>query len=126
MGIPANYQVTRYYQAFFRQDDMLNPHAAHFEVLDFMFEGIFPHPFRNSRRLDVLVRGKVVGDNDNFLGVKDALSPFDLLKFFNGYNSGKLIGQNQVNLGIDDLPGPDRIFTGMGSQDFFRNGHSHI
>jgi hypothetical protein len=60
----------------------------------------------------------MVGDHDNFLGVKYFFHA-NLAKFGDGDGRSDVITENNINLTIDKFAGNDGLFTAMRGQYFF-------
>ena len=124
--VGADDQVTRQHQSLLRQQRVLNAHRAHIVVVrQLLGTGEIAHHFALFGRLDVLVGYKVVGDQHHPASVKDFSYP-DALELTDGNGRSDIVGQHQVHRDTDQLAGEHLFQAGVGGQDFFSQGHSHL
>ena len=75
---------------------MLYPHFTYIEkVFDAVSAGKITHHFYLHGRLDVLVRGEVIGHKHDPVGIEDRF-PLELLELLDGYRGGNVITQGDI------------------------------
>ena len=108
-----------------RQEGVLNAHLAHVvKVADAVVAGKFPAGLALLGGLDVLVGHKVVQNDDHLVLVVD---PFEsgLSEFVHRHRGGDVVAQDDVQLGLDQLPGGNLPQPGVGRQDLLCHCHCH-
>ena len=78
------------------------------------------HQLRELCRLRVLRRNEMVGDQRDLARIEDALRAFDLAHHPDCDGRGELVGQNEVDLGVDDLPRLDALADPRGARESSR------
>ena len=67
----------------------------------------------------------MVQDNGDLVLVKD-LSESRLVKLGNGYRSGDIVAQHQIQLSLNELSGLHGRKARMLCQDLLGHGHTHV
>ncbi len=103
MAVSAHNQITGKDKSLFRKERVLDPCLAHFEILGkLLLPSKLPQDLTLLGRLNILVWGKMIRDQDNPLFVEDRFGtgPFELP---NGQGRRNIIPQGDVHPGIDQL-----------------------
>jgi len=116
--IRADDSIPGQYQPLFRQQAMLNTHLADVVIHHALFHRKIAHYLDLLGRDDVLIGDKMVGDHDDFLGVKHFLYP-DALELTDSDGSSNIIREDKVRFQIDKLSRADGLFSAVGGDDFF-------
>ena len=123
--IGADDHVARRHEALLGQQHVLDAHAADLEVVhEAVPAGEVAQYLRLRGRLDVLVGREVVGHEDDLGGVEDALEA-RLLELGDADRRGDVVGERQVDLGLDDLAGLDRRALAGAGEDLLDDGAAH-
>ena len=124
MGIRANRQHARSHNAFFRQDDVLDAHAALFKVIDdLVLMSKIADRFGKLCRLDVLGRLEMIRHECDFRIVKDRAA--NLLEFRNGWRRRDIVREYHIELTRDELTGFHGIKAGVFREDLLAHSHTH-
>ena len=120
MRIATDNQLAGRHQTLFGKHDVLDAAAADVEeILDMLFVCEVFHQLSQARRLGVLCRDEMIGNQRDLAGIKDELGAFDLAHHPDCDGRRKLVGENEVNPGVDNLPRLDTIATRMTRQNLF-------
>ena len=125
MAVGADDAVAGSHQALRGQQGVLDAHAAHVvEVLDAHFTGEFPRLFDLLGRLDVLIRGEVIHHQGHpaFVVHPAGAAAFELV---DGHRGGDVVAQAEIELRLDELPGPHLRQARVGGQNFLCHCHTH-
>ena len=126
MTVGTNNQITWKYYPFLRKECVLDTCLAHFKILGkALFPGKFPEYLALLRRPDILIRGKVVC-NQNHPFLAKYLLRAGLSKPLNGYRCANIVAQSYVHPCIDRLTRINLAQAGMIRQDLLRYRHPHI
>ena len=111
--------------ALLRQEGVLNAHGAHIiVVVDVELPGKGPALLALGGGLDVLVGSKVVHHQGD-AALVEHLVKARRLKFVDGHRGGDVVAQHQVQLGLDQLSGPNAFQSRVTGQDLLCHCHSH-
>jgi len=125
MGVRADHAVAGADQPFFRQKGVLYAHLPHVEEIgNLVFLRETAHLTALFRRLDVLVRGKVIQHQRDFISVKNRGSAA-FFKLVDRHRRSDVVAEHKVELRLDQLSGFQMLQSGVRGQDFLRHRHSH-
>jgi hypothetical protein len=125
MGVGADYEFAGSDEPFLGQENVLDAHAADFPVVaDGVFFGEVAQGFRLFSGLDVLVGGKMVGDEGDFVLVEDRSA--DFVEFDDRRRAGDVVGKDEVDPAADELAGDDFVEARVAGENFFRHCHTHV
>ena len=96
VAVRADDDFARRDNALFRQQRVLDAHAAHFVVVDDVLRAReFAHLLGQRRGLDILVRHKVIRNQRDLRGIKDlcCAHPIELV---DGHGGGDVVAQHKV------------------------------
>lgn len=123
MAIGTDDQIARANNTLFRQERMLNAHAAYFVIVrDALFAREIAYGLRLLGTLDVLVGGVVIGNKRDLRGIEHAIDT-DLLELLDSDWRSDVVCQHQIQVAFDKLPRNDLIKAGVGGKDLFSHGH---
>ena len=91
---------------------------------EILLPGEVPNELALGGRIDVLVRGEVIGNEDHLVPVKH-LGPARLPEFLDGDGRRNVVPQGDVHPGIDQHPGMKLLQIRVLAEDLFRYRHSH-
>ena len=124
MGISADGQHARAYNALLRQDDVLDAYAANLKIiLNLMLPGKLPDSLGKTCRLNILVWRKMIRHQGNLCIIKHRLA--NLLKLLDGRRSSYIICQHHIQLAENQLTGRYRLQACMSGKNFLGHIHTH-
>ena len=125
MGIRTDDCVTCYNQTFFRKECMLDSHLSYVKIVgDIMTTGKFTTAFAVFRRLDILIRDKMIHNQRNFVMIEYRLV-VHLLHLIDRYRRCDIISKNQIQICFDQLSCFYLCKTRVRCQDLLCHCHSH-
>ena len=80
---------------------------------------------REARGLRVFCGNEMVGDERDLARIEDVLGAFDLAHHADCDGGGELVGENEVDLGVDDLSRLDASDVCVARQDLLGECHAH-
>ena len=123
MRVRADDHLARQDDALLREDDVLDAGVADLIVVDdALLLREVAHELDLRRGGDVLGGRVMVGHEGDALGVEDRRGPH-LAQHLDGYRRRNVVGENQVELTVDEIPGSHRIFACGPCQQLLRYGH---
>ena len=123
MGVRADDGLAGGHEALFRQQRVFDAHLSHVvEVVDVELPREGAALFALGGGLDVLVRHKVIHHQRDAALVEDLIEP-RRLELVDGHGRGDVVGQHQVELRLDELPGVDLIQARVLCQNLLRHCH---
>ncbi len=124
--VAADDQLARRDQPFFGQHDVFDAAAPDVEeVLDVLLEREVFHELGELGRLRVLRRNEVILDERDLAGIEDAARALHAAHHADRHGRGELVGQDEVDLGVDDLPRFDALEPGVARENLFGKCHAH-
>jgi len=122
MAVCADDEVTGDDDALLGEKGVLDAHTSLLEVVrDAELVREVPGHLGLLGRLDVLVRRIVVGDEKDPLAVEDAGA--DLAHGLDGDGRRDVVGEDAVEIALDELAGNDLVDPGVVGEDLLRHGH---
>lgn len=126
VAVRADHQIARADQTLFGQERVFDAHLTDVkEVFDVLSGGKFSRRLALLRRLDVLVGGKMIHDEGDFIAASHA-GGARLVELFDRYGSGNIVGEYHVEARVDELPRFYAVEPRVESEDLLRHRHSHI
>ena len=125
MAVRADDDFARRDNALFRQQRVLDAHAAHFVVVDDVLRAReFAHLLGQRRGLDILVRHKVIRNQRDLRGIKDlcCAHPIELV---DGHGGGDVVAQHKVQLAHEQFARAAAVNARSTRKDFLCHGHAH-
>ena len=126
MAVRADHQVARCDKPLLREDGVLYAAVVpNFKIVhDPLRAGKRTARRALGRRLDVLVRGEVVGDDRHLLLVEYLRLP-EIRELPDRHGSGDVIPQHEVEIRHDQFPRTHLFPARVAGEDFLRHRHSH-
>ena len=122
VAVGADDEVAGDDDALLGEKGVLDAHAALFEVVrDAVLVREVPGHLGLLGRLDVLVGRVVVGDEKDLLAVEDACA--DLAHGLDGDGCRDVVGEDTVEVALDELAGDDLVEPGVVGEDLLCHGH---
>ena len=108
-----------------REDAQRDPDFAPLVVMgEVLGQSELSHEFTLLGGTDILVRRKMIGNQDHLVLVKNLQSP-RLFEFLNGNGGRNIVAQSDVHLGIDEHTRMNFLKIRVCREDLFRYCHSH-
>jgi len=125
VGIRADDAVAGTDDALFRQQRVFDTDTADVIIMqDVVFICEIAHQTALLRRLDILVRRKMIHRQRDAAAVKHMIRP-GAFKFIDRNGSGDVVSVNDIKLCLDQLAGLYFTQTRVRSKDFLCHCHSH-
>ena len=122
VAVGADDEVARAHDALLGQKRVLHAHAAHLIVMgNALLAHEIAHDLRLFGALDVLVGHVVVGHEHHLVGVEHRFA--DLAHGLDGDGRRHVVGEHEVQVALDELPGHHLVEPGVGGEDLLRHGH---
>src|SRR4030042_6158404 len=123
MAVSSNHHISRKDQTLFRKKDMFDPCLSGLEVMGEMVDFCkLAKDLTLLRRRNILGRGKVIGNENDPVPMKDLLDS-DLIKSLDGKGCRDVIRKSDIDPDIDELSRSDHFSASMGGKNLFRDGH---
>lgn len=123
MGVRADNEVTRHHGTGLGQQRVLDAGAALLPVVgDLLLMGKIAHLLGLLGALDVLVGRVVVGHQADAIAIEYALGA-QLAEHIDGDGCGDVVGEDYVEVALDQLSGSHLVQAGMCCQDLLGYGH---
>ena len=126
VGIRADHGIAGNDESFFGEQRVLDAHLTYVvEVGDVLRTAEITAHHALLRRLDVLVRSKVIHDHGHFFLIEYVLLAH-LVERLDGDRRGNVIAKHEIQIHQHELPCLDLVKTGMCGEDLLCHGHSHV
>ena len=126
VAVGADDEVPGNHDPLLGQEGMLDPRLADVVVVgELLLVGKVPHELALLGRIDVLVRGEVVRDEDDLVPVEH-LAAARLPEVIDGDGRRDVVSEGDIHLGIDQHPGTHLVEPRVPAEYLFRDGHSHV
>ena len=122
MGVRADHEVAGDDNALLGEERVLDAHASLLEVVrDVVLVGEVAGDLGLLGALDVLIGAVMVGHQADAVAVEDPGA--DLAHVLDGDGRRDVVGEHEVEVALDKLPGDDLVEARVGGQDLLGHGH---
>ena len=126
VAVGADDQIPGQHQALFGKEGMLDPDGAPLEgVRELLLPDELPKDLALGGRLDVLVRGEMIRNEDHPVPVKH-VGPARLPELLDGEGGRDVVPQGDIHPGIDQHPGMELLQIRVFPENLLRYRHPHL
>ena len=125
MRIRSDHDIPRHNKSSLRKKGVLDSHLPYIKIVRYlMLPGILTYTLAVFRRLDILVRDKMIHDQGDLVLIKHLIAP-ELIHLSDCDRSGNIISQYQVQVRLDQISRM-HLCKSCGVREYFLSHcHSH-